>query len=139
LLVNAAPERTGAIAKLQVTQHPTPRAGTSDAALSDTIASTATVSVTKETWSDAKSGGQRTSRRAIPSSSIGAKAATSWLLVATSTERSLSFSSGHRDSSSGQDHLKRCCHRRPRECVWAGFESYPTSPKAKASYFAAFS
>src|SRR6185437_3970217 len=59
-------------------------------ALSETITSTAAVSITYGRCSSEMSGGHTTIRRARPSSSINADAAINWLLVATSTHRPLS-------------------------------------------------
>src|SRR5580700_8016568 len=59
---------------------------------SDTIASTAAESMANGTCWNGKSGGQRTRRRATPSSSMSANAAASWSLVEMSTDRPRSSS-----------------------------------------------
>src|SRR5437660_9440020 len=80
----------GVIFGLQVTSASTPGAAAPGAAASVTCASTAAVATTYGRCSAGGSGGQRTRRDATPSSSISARAAVSWSLVATRTERSRS-------------------------------------------------
>src|SRR5271169_48792 len=77
----------GAILGLHVMKHATLGTSGPSVGRSDRMASTAAESMTRGRCSNGKSEGQRTRRRATPSSSMSASAAVSWSLVETSTDR----------------------------------------------------